>query len=326
MENNYETLRMPELKALARGRKLRDYSRLRKAELIAFLQDEDRQQEEPTQQPELEVPQPLAVALTKRQLKRRRNKNSKLNKKFKNLSKEIDSLKSQIEELENKITKAARSTNAGFKRKKIRSMKRDVVKAIEKLKESEKSFESIESRIIPKNNNSKRSSSKRIENKIAELNKKIRRAKNKLNKERLIAKRNSLKIELIWWPKELEGAFGGAYRRYRIDGIERMDVDTYFARTRKFLIDLLDKETMSRAVRSQATTWIRFVRDEVEQVSLAFSSRVMTVYSLNDKNEIVTAIIEQMAQQIENPALRNGKFVFDRVLHMDIDFHRLNLT
>ena len=314
MENNYETLRMPELKALARERRLRGYSRLRKAEF---------------REPELEVPQPLAVALTKRQLKHRRNKNSKLNKKFKNLSKEIDNLKSQIEELENKITKAAQSTNAKFKRKKIRSMKRDVIKAIEKLKESKKSFESIDSR-IPKNNNSKRSSSKRIENKIAELNKKIRRAKNKKNKERLIAKRNSLKIELSWEPKELEGAFGGAYRRYRIDGIEGkghvLDVDTYFARTRKFLIDLLNKETTNRAVRSQATIWIRFVRDEVEQVSLAFNSRMMTVYNLNDKNEIVTAMTEHMAQQIENPALRNSKFVFDRVLHMDIDFHRLNLT
>ena len=47
MENNYETLRMPELKALARERRLRGYSRLRKAELIAFLQkdEEDRRQE-----------------------------------------------------------------------------------------------------------------------------------------------------------------------------------------------------------------------------------------------------------------------------------------
>ena len=71
MENNYETMRMPVLKALARERRLRGYSRLRKAELIAFLQkdEEDRRQEEPTQQLELEVPQPLAVALTKRQLK-----------------------------------------------------------------------------------------------------------------------------------------------------------------------------------------------------------------------------------------------------------------
>ena len=315
MENNYEILRMPELKALARERRLRGYSRLRKAELIAFLQkdEEDRRQEEPTQQPELEVLQPL----TKRQLKRRRNKNSKLNKKFKNLSKEINNLKSQIEGLENKIIKATESTNARFKRKKIRSMKRDVVKAIEKLKESEKSFESIESR-IPKNNNS----NKRIENKIAELNRKIRRAKNKKNKERLIAKRNSLRLG----PKQLEGAFSGAYRRYRMDGIEGMDVDTYFARTRKFLIDLLNKETANRAVRSQATIWIRFTRDRVEMVNLAFNSRMMTVYNLNDKNEIVTAMIEHMAQQIENPALRNSKFVFHRILHMDIDFHRSNLT
>ena len=280
MENNYETLRMPELKALARKRRLRGYSRLRKAELIAFLQkdEEDRQQEEPTQHLELKVSQSLSVALNKRQLKRRQNKNSKLNKKFKNLSKEIDNLKSQIEELENKIAKAAQSTNAGFKRKKIRSMKRDVVKVIEKLKESEKSFESIESR-IPKNNNS----NKQIENKKAELNKKIRRAKNKKNKERLMAIRNSLKIELSWGPKELEDPFGGAYRRYKIDGIEGMDVETYFARTRKFLIDLLNKETMNRAVRSQATTWIRFVRDEVEQVSLAFNSRMMTVYIVSAK-------------------------------------------
>ena len=294
-----------------------DYSRLRKAELIAFLQkDEDRQQEEPpTQRPELKVPRPL----TKRQLKRRRNKNSKLNKKFKNLSKEINNLKSQIEELENKIIKATQSTNARFKRKKIRSMKRDVVKAVEKLKESEKSLESIESR-IPKNNNT----NERIENKIAELNKKIRRAENKKNKE--LMPNSQKKFILSWGPKELEGAFGGAYRRYRIDGIEGIDIDTYFARTRKFLIDLLNKETTNRAVRSQATTWIRFTKDEVEMVNLAFNSRMMSVYNLSDKDEMVTAMIEHMKQQIENPALRDSKFVLDRIIHMDINFHRLTLT
>ena len=37
-------------------------------------------------------------------------------------------------------------------------------------------------------------------------------------------------------------------------------------------------------------------------------------------------MIEHMAQQIENLALRNSKFVFNRILHMDLDFHRLNLT
>ena len=133
-------------------------------------------------------------------------------------------------------------------------------------------------------------------------------------------------MELNWEPKQLDGAFGGAYRRYRIDGIEGMDVDTFFTRTKKFLIELLSKETINRAVHSQATTWIRSTKDEVEMVNLAFNSRMMSVYELNDKDEIVTAMIEHMKQQIENPALGDSKFVFDGVIHMDIDFHRLNLT
>ena len=82
--------------------------------------------------PELEAP------LTKRQLQHRRNKDSKLNKKFKNLEAEIDNLKSQMDSLKDKITEASESTNARFKRKKIRTIKRDFDKINEKLKESEK--------------------------------------------------------------------------------------------------------------------------------------------------------------------------------------------
>ena len=55
-------------------------------------------------QPELEE-----APLTKRQLKHRRNKDSKLNKKFKNLEKEINNLKSQMDSLKDKITKALRA-------------------------------------------------------------------------------------------------------------------------------------------------------------------------------------------------------------------------
>ena len=81
-------------------------------------------------QPELEAP------LTKRQLKRRRNKDSKLAKKFKRLEAEISNLKSQMEALKDKITKASESTNSRFKRKKIKSMKKEA-KIAEKLRESE---------------------------------------------------------------------------------------------------------------------------------------------------------------------------------------------
>ena len=94
---------------------------------------------EPQREPQTEVRQPeLEVPLTKRQLKCRQNKDSKLAKKFKSLDAEISNLKSQMEALKDKITKASKSTSAGFKRKKIRSMKREVNKINKKLRESER--------------------------------------------------------------------------------------------------------------------------------------------------------------------------------------------
>ena len=264
----------------------------------------EREQENEVRQPELEAP------LTKRQLKCRRNKDSKLTKKFKSLDAEI---------------------SAGFKRKKIRSMKREVDKINERLSESEKALELVKPR-VPKDLISgdplklhPLNRSKCIEAKIAEINKKIRRAKNRRNKECLIAKREALQAEVAWGPRQLEGAFNGAYRRYRIDGSPGMDPDTFFSRVRKLLIELLEKELRTGAVRSQATTRIRFRKDG-EMVELAFNSRMLNVYNLSDMNEIVNAMISHMKQQIENPALLDSKFVFDEVLHMDINFHQLNLT
>ena len=142
----------------------------------------ERERENEARQPELEAP------LTKRQLKHRRNKDSKLAKKFKSVDAEIGNLKSQMEALEGKITKASKSTDAGFKRKKIRSMQREADKIAEKLRESEKALKLLEHR-VPKDRISgaplKRhppSRPKHIEVKIAELNKKIHRAKNGRNK------------------------------------------------------------------------------------------------------------------------------------------------
>ena len=63
-----------------------------------------------------------------------------------------------------------------------------------------------------------------------------------------------------------------------------------------------------------------------EYVDLAFNSRMTQVYNLNDIKDIVRSMIEHMAQQVENPALRDSKFVFDSVIRMDINIHRLNLT
>ena len=122
---------MPELKALARECRLRSYTRLRKAELIELIRNDQWNTNPPLQswepsmpqralnrlpwptrplppppgqsrtsttqtwKPQTEARQPeLEAPLTKRQLKHRRHKDSKLNKKFKNLEAEIDNLKS----------------------------------------------------------------------------------------------------------------------------------------------------------------------------------------------------------------------------------------
>ena len=105
-----------------------------------------------------------------------------------------------------------------------------------------------------------------------------------------------------------------------MDGIPCMDPDTFLNRIRRFLIDLLKKESRTGAVRSQTTTWIRFRKDQ-ELVELAFNSRMTNVYNLSDLDEIVNEMIAHMKEQIENPALLNSRFVFDEVLFTNVDFH-----
>ena len=55
-----------------------------------------------------------------------------------------------MDSLKDKITKASESTNARFKRKKIRSMKREADKISKKLAKSEAKLESVEQR-VPRN-------------------------------------------------------------------------------------------------------------------------------------------------------------------------------
>ena len=104
-----------------------------------------------------------------------------------------------------------------------------------------------------------------------------------------------------------------------------MDLPTFFSKTRDSILNILKKESARRAIRSQTTTWIRFMKGS-EYVDLAFNSRMTPVYNLNDMDSIVRSMIEHMAQQVENLALRDSKFIFDMVIRMDINIHRLNLT
>ena len=131
-------------------------------------------------------------------------------------------------------------------------------------------------------------------------------------------------------PIELEQAFGGAYRSYRVNGRPKIDVDTFFNRIRKGLIELIKGELKTRtSARIQTTAWIRFVRDDEkgqERVELAFNSLMTSVYRGSEPDQIVDGMIASMKFQIENPALLNSRFVFDEFLYLDVNFHQLNLT
>ena len=130
-------------------------------------------------------------------------------------------------------------------------------------------------------------------------------------------------------PIELEQAFRGAYRSYRINGKPKTDVDMFFNRIRKGLIELIKRELKTRtSARIQRTGWIRSVRDDdegQERVELAFNSFMMSVYRGSETDQIVDGMIHNMKFQIENPALLNSRFVFDEFLYLDINFHQQNL-
>ena len=83
-------------------------------------------------------------------------------------------------------------------------------------------------------------------------------------------------------PIKLEQAFEGVYRSYRINGRPKIDVDMFFNRIRKELIELIKRELKTRtSARIQMTAWIRFVGDDKEgqeRVELAFNSLMMSVY------------------------------------------------
>ena len=97
---------------------------------------------------------------------------------------------------------------------------------------------------------------------------------------------------------ELEQAFRGSYRGYRVNGRPKIDVDTFFNRIRKELIGLIKRELKTQtSARIQTTVWIRFIRDDEEgqeRVELAFNSLMTSVYQGSDLDQIVDGMIDNM--------------------------------
>ena len=123
---------------------------------------------------------------------------------------------------------------------------------------------------------------------------------------------------------ELEQAFSGAYRSYRVNGRTKMDVETFFSRIGCTLNDLITVELKTRTLaKIQMTAWIRFAKDE-DRIDLAFNSLMASVYRESNLEKVVDEMFTHMRFQIQNPALLNSRFVFDEVLSVDVNFDPLN--
>ena len=219
-------MRMPELKSLARDRGLRNYSRMRKAELVALLQNspppgQSRASTSPTQTWEHiddrrpRKPSPQEMDIFEQQEMSKSRPQVKANKWYDWL-----------------INHVPKPINDG----------------------ASKAFETFKDKVMGLYNRVTGSTG---------------------NETRI-------KEPALFKPIELEQTFGGAYKSYRINGKPKLDVDTFFNRIRKELIELIERELKTRtSARIQTTAWIRFVRDDEEgqeRVELAFNSLMTSVY------------------------------------------------
>ena len=275
-------MRMPELKSLARDRGLRNYSRMRKAELVALLQND------PPPAPRTRPPRltrPLPPTQTWEPIDDRRLR--------KPSPQEMDIFEQQ------EMSKS-RPQVKGKLNKWYDWLINHVPKPIKD--GASKAFKTFKDKVMGLYN----------------------RVTGSTGNETRIKEPKPFKAIV------LEQAFGGAYRSYRINGKPKLDVDTFFNRIKKELIELIKRELRTRtSARIQTTAWIRFVRDDEEgqeRIELAFNSLMTSVYRGSEMDEIVDRMIANMKFQIENPALLNSRLVFDEFLYLDANFHQLNLT
>ena len=277
-------MRVPELKSLARDRGLRNYSRIRKAELVALLQNNGTPEDPKATTPSTRPPPQPPPTQTWEPIDDRRPRKPSPQEMDMFEQQEMSKCRPQVKTKLNKwydwlINHVPKPIKDG----------------------ASKAFKTFKDKVMGLYN----------------------RVTGSTGNETRIKEPKSFK------PIELEQAFGGAYRSYRINGRPKIDVDTFFNRIGKRLIELIERELKTRtSSRIQTTAWIRFVREDEEgqeRVELAFNSLMTSVYQGSETHQIVDRMIDNMKFHIENPVLLNSRFVFNEFLYLDVNFHQLNL-
>ena len=206
-------MRMLELKYLARERRLRNYSRMRKAELVALLQNnpptgQSRASTAPTPQTRPSPPPPPTQTWEPIDDRRPTKPNPQ-----------------EMDIFEQQEMSKSRPQVKGKLNKWYDWLMNHVPKPIKD--EASKAFKTFKDKGMGLYN----------------------RVTGSTGNETRIKEPKPLK------PIELEQAFGGAYRSYRINGKPKTDVDTFFNRLGKRLIELIERELKTQtSARIQMTT------------------------------------------------------------------------
>ena len=185
-------MRMPELKSLARDRGLRNYSRMRKAELVALLQNSGTPEGPRAPAPRIRPPPPTQTwePIDDRKLRKPSPQEMDIFEQ-QEMSKSRPQVKTKLNKWYNWLTN-------------------HVPKPIKD--GASKAFKTFKDKVMGLYN----------------------RVTGSTGNETRIKEPKQFK------PIELEQAFGGAYRSYRINGRPKIDVDTFFNRIGKRLIELIE--------------------------------------------------------------------------------------
>ena len=203
----YENMRMPESKSLTRDCGLRNYSRMRKAELVAFLLQNNGTPEDPRAPAPLTRPPPPPPQMSPSgALPRGATWEPKDDRRPRKPSPQ------EMDIFEQQEMSKSRPQFKGKLNKWYDWLINHVPKPIKD--GASKAFKTFKDKIMGLYN----------------------RVTGSTGNKMRIKEPKPIK------PIELEQAFGGAYRSYKVNGKPKMDVDMFFNRIRKELIELIKRE------------------------------------------------------------------------------------
>ena len=152
-------------------------------------------------------------------------------------------------------------------------------------------------------------------------------------------------------PKEHKHALHKSFRSFRIPAIEKADVDGYIAVVTPNVKTLIEEQVKELgAAKVQLSMWIQWKKkivrviplDEEElketkdvpdsegdayiRIEKVFNSKMMEIFQGSDVDELLMEMFAHIKTQVEHPALPQSGFTIDRIMHLDIDFHKLKLT